>query len=454
MCYNIRHMLHKKIIQLHIVSFVFCALFLAGSYSLFANSEAQLRAELERAEREVKEQEAVVQQKKAQTTQIQTQVNQLTTKVNQVQRNIDSKNSVIKELGSDISIKDQTVSQLNNKLDRSSDVLAAIIRAKNKADEISLVEIIFTHENMSDFFVTVDSVSTIQTSIYDLLGQIRELRGLTEEEKIKLEEKRVREQEVKAQIELEKKQVEVKRTQEQSNLATAKAVEQTEAQKLAEKQAKAAAIRSELFRLRDTGSLTFEQAQAFAESAGRATGVRPAFILGILRQETNIGQFLGSCVITNLDSATMKHVTTGALYTDGIHPTRDLPPLKDILKRLGRDPLTTRVSCPQSFGYGGAMGPSQFIPSTWKMYENRIAQALGVPVADPWVAQHAIMGTALLLRDNGAVAGDTQSERNAACKYYSGQSCAATNPAIASYGNSVMSHTATFQSNIDFLRSI
>lgn len=450
-------MSYKNILQVCKVAlgvFVGGILFFSGIAFAQNKTEEQLKAELAKTEQEIRDQQMILDQKKAQTSQIQTQVNQLTTQVKQVQRNIDAKNSVIKEIGSDISIKDQTVSQLNDKLDRSTDVLAEIVRAKNKVDDISLVEIMFVHENMSDFFVTVDSVSTIQKSIYDLLGQVRELRGLTEEEKIKLEEKQLREQELKAKIEVEKKQVVVKQTQEQSNLATAKGIEQTEAQKLAEKQAKAASIRTALFALRDTGNLTFEQAQAFAESASRTTGVRAAFILGILKQETNIGQYLGSCVITDLNSAAMRNVKSGAVYTDGIHPTRDLPTLKDVLTRLGRNPLDTLVSCPQSFGYGGAMGPSQFIPSTWKLYENKIAQTLGVSTADPWIAQHAIMGTALLLRDNGAVSGDPVSEKNAACKYYSGQSCAATNPAVASYGNSVMTHTAGFQSNIDFLKTV
>ena len=446
-------MAYKNIFRISI--FVFTSIFfLTGVILVQAKTEEQLKAELAQTEREIAEQQKILEQKKAQTSQIQGSVNQLTNQVNQVQRNIDAKNSVIREIGSDISIKDKTVSQLNTKLDTSTDALRDLVRAKSKIDDISLVEVVFMHENMSDFFVAVDSVAEVQRSIYDLLGQIRELRGLTEEEKIKLEQKQERERELKAQIEVEKSKVVLKQNEEKSNLATAKAIEQTEAQKLAEKQAKAASIRSALFALRDTGNLTFEQAQAFAEAASKATGVRAAFILGILKQETNIGSYLGSCVITDLDSAAMRNVKTGAVYSDGIHPTRDLPTLQSVLNRLGRDPLNTLVSCPQSFGYGGAMGPSQFIPSTWKLYENQIAQTLGVSVADPWNAQHAIMGTALLLRDNGAIAGNPTSEKNAACKYYSGQSCSASNPAIASYGNSVMSHTATFQSNIDFLKTV
>lgn len=440
--------------SLHVLSNFFIITFLVFG-TVFAQSEEQLKKDLEKTEQEIREQEVILNAQKAKSNIILGEVKKLTTQIKTVQKNIDAKSSVIKEIGSDITIKNQTVNQLNDKLDRSKEALGELVRAKNKIDDVSIFEIITAHENISDFYVSVDSVSKIQKSVYDLLDQIRDLRGLTEDEKIKLEEKKTREQEIKAKIEVEKKQVSIKEVEQKNLLASSKAIEQSEAQKLAEKQAKAAAIRSALFALRDTGNLSFEQAQAFAESAAKLTGVRAAFILGILRQETNIGQYLGSCVITDLESAAMKHVTSGAMYTDGIHPTRDLPPLKDILSRLGRDPLTTRVSCPQSFGYGGAMGPSQFIPSTWKLYESRIAQYLGVSIVDPWNARHAIMGTALLLQDNGAITGDTVSEKNAACKYYSGKSCTgSTNPAVASYGNSVLGYTATYQANIDFLKTV
>ncbi len=446
----------KKMVKLvsYIGLFVAVCAFFAYTSTVFAQSEEELKAELAKTEAEIKAQEAILNQQKAQSNVILGEVNKLTGQIKTVQKNIDAKNSNIKEIGHDINVKDQTVNQLNDKLDRSLEILEELVRATNQADDMSIIEVLLVYENISDFFEGVDSVVSIQASLDSLFDQIRELRGLTEDEKVKLEEQKMREQELKAKIELEKKEVTVQQNQKQGELASSKAVEQTYAQELAEKQAKAASIRSALFQLRDTGNITFEQAQSYAEVASKLTGVRAAFILGILKQETNIGQYLGSCVITDLDSAAMKHVSNGTLYTDGIHPTRDLPPLKSVLERLGRDPLSTRVSCPQSFGYGGAMGPSQFIPSTWVLYEGRIASMLGVSTADPWNAQHAITGTALLLKDNGAVSGNYESERNAACKYYSGKACSAENSAIAGYGNSVMSHTATFQANIDFLDTL
>ena len=139
------------------------------------------------------------------------------------------------------------------------------------------------------------------------------------------------------------------------------------------------------------------------------------------------------------------------MFANGIHPTRDLPTLQSLLTRLGRDPLTTRVSCPQSFGYGGAMGPSQFIPSTWVMYEGKVAQALGVTTADPWNPQHAIMGTALLLRDLGASAQTYDAEFQAAGRYYAGGNWAT---AGRGYATSVLGHATTFQANSDFLDTV
>ncbi len=102
-------------------------------------------------------------------------------------------------------------------------------------------------------------------------------------------------------------------------------------------------------------------------------------------------------------------------------------------------------------GWGGAMGPTQFIPSTWVLFESRIKELTGAKVADPWNPRDAITATALYLEDLGAVTGNESSERNAACKYYSGRSCASTS-AAAGYGNSVMRKIVGVQQDIDKLQ--
>lgn len=440
--------------KLNIVLLLIIVLLFSHQIVVFAQSEEQLKEELARTEQEIKEAQTVLNRQKVKSNTILGEVNKLTSQIKTVQKNIDTKNSVIKEIGSDISIKDQTVNQLNNKLDRSTEILSELVRAKNKIDDVSLFEIITAYQNLSDFFVGIDSVTTIQRSMDNLLDQIRELRGLTQDEKKKLEEKKDREQDLKVKIESEKKQVSVKQGEQNGLLAASKQIEKTHELDIAAKQKKAAGIRTALFKLRDsTGSITFEQALDFAQEASRTTGVRAGFILGILKQETNIGQYLGSCVITDLKSGSTRNVKTQEVVSDGIHPTRDLPILQEILGKLGRDPLTTLVSCPQAGGYGGAMGPSQFIPSTWKLYIPNLQNVFG-GYPDPWNPEHSITATALLLRDNGGAGGAYTAEKNAACRYYSGRACDASQPPNAFYGNQVMANTDIIQANIDFLATV
>jgi membrane-bound lytic murein transglycosylase B len=250
--------------------------------------------------------------------------------------------------------------------------------------------------------------------------------------------------------------VEVANNQKKTLLADSQNKEKSYAQVLADRQAKAAKIRAILFPLVDAGAIPFGTALAYAEQASAKTGVRAALILGILQQESNLGANVGRCVITDLSTGQTKNVTSGYVWKNGIHPTRDLPLLQKILGNLGRDPLTTRVSCPIAGvpGYGGAMGPTQFIPSTWNIVAGKAASYLGKDTADPWNPADAIMASAILLQGNGAAAGTYEAERNAACKYYSGRVCSAAKH-IASYGNQVMGRASNIQlTMIDPLQNI
>src|SRR5262249_45361497 len=102
-------------------------------------------------------------------------------------------------------------------------------------------------------------------------------------------------------------------------------------------------------------------------------------------------------------------------------------------------------------GWGGAMGPSQFIASTWALYAPRVKSARGGSVPNPWDPQDAIMAMSFLLSDNGASAGGYTAQFNAAARYYAGWSGPST-AAGRSYANQVMAKVAQIQQNIDFLK--
>ncbi len=409
-------------------------------------SRAQLELELEACNKEISEWQDTLNKTKQESASFQRDIGALTAKINAAQANIKAKNIAISNISKDISVKQSKISELNERIEKGRKAIADILRKTNSINSFSLVEAVLSNKNLSEFFVDLDDFSSTEKALAELFTDLRTAKAQTEEEKSALDKKKQQEAEARAAIEAAKKEVELSQAEKKTLLAVSQNNEKTYAQVLADKQATAAKIRAVLFPLVDAGAIPFGTALQYAENASAKTGVRAALILGILQQESNLGANVGRCVITNLDSGETKNPTTGYVWKNGIHPTRDLPLLKNILGKLGRDPLSTKVSCPIAgiAGYGGAMGPTQFIPSTWNLVASKVGAAVGKETPDPWNPADAIMAAAILLQGNGAAAGTAEAERNAACKYYSGRTCGAASH-IANYGNQVMGRASTIQ---------
>jgi membrane-bound lytic murein transglycosylase B len=417
-------------------------------------AEKELQAQLKQIEEEAAILEASLNVQKSKSATIERDVNVLDGEVKRSQLAIEKKNLEIRNLNSTIELKEQTISELDEKLERSRGDLALLIRKTNQADLVSLPEIILSNRNLTDFFIEFDSYKLAQNQLEKLFEDVRAIKDKTSNEKENLEIAQNKEQDAKAVIETEKRTVEIKKNEKDTLLTASKKSEATYASILAERRAQAATIRTTLFQLRDTAGIQFGDILKYAEIASKATGVRTALILGILKQETDLGKVDGSCLIVDLTSGKTKGINTGKIFEEGIHPTRDLPLIQNLVTKLGRNPLETRISCPWGNGYGGALGPSQFIPSTWQLYIPKLTEIFKT-FPDPWNPQHAVMGTALLMKDNGAAAGGFTAERNAACKYYSGASCTpGRSPANVFYGDSVIKHAEDMQRQIDFLRDV
>ena len=155
--------------------------------------------------------------------------------------------------------------------------------------------------------------------------------------------------------------------------------------------------------------------------------------------------------MTNHETGSGVKIASGAAVKNVMKPTRDVQPFLTIVKALGKDPSTTRVSCPFTTGFGGAMGPAQFIPSTWQLFAARISKAKGGAVANPWAAADAFMASSLYLADLGASKGSASAERNAACRYYSGRACGSADNTF--YGDQVMKRAVKLQADIDLIQN-
>ncbi len=443
-----RRSISISLVGILLVSTLVWSFWLPASAQLTSEREAQLQAQLDQVLKEIADQQAILAQEQGKAVSIQRDIAILDTKIKQAQLNIKARNIAIEGLGKDINNKTVVINQLTGKIDESRDSLAQLVRKTNEIDAYSLADVVLSNKNISDFFIDVDNLGTLKESIQTALGYIKKSKTDTETAKQDLDKKRLQEINAKISIEVEQAKIKADEKQKADLLSLSKEQQRNYQGQINKKAAQAAQIRAALFALRDTSSIPFGKALDYATAASKITGVRPAFLLAVLTQESNLGQNVGSCYMTNQANGDGVKVSTGAAVSGVMKPSRDIQPFLRITAAVGRDPSTTRVSCPFSTGYGGAMGPAQFIPSTWELFQARIGQALGKGNPDPWNPPDAFMASAIYLKDLGAGAGSYAAERNAACRYYSGRSCDSKTPANAFYGDQVAAKAISIQTNM------
>lgn len=371
----------------------------------------------------------------------------LTTQINALKTKIKARGLVIAQLKNSIQQKVSTITSLSQKIDREHESLAQLLRNTNEFDNENMIYLILSDDTISNYYSDLESYTSIKQAVKASVDEINGVKTETEVQKQDLEVKQNAETDAKVQLENTQKQVAQSEAEKKQLLAISKQKENDYKILAAQQKAKADKIRSALFNLAGTNQkIEFGTALIYAQEAQQKTGIDPAFLLAILTQESNLGTDQGTCYLTDFNTGAGVSSKSGKVFSKVMNPTRDIPPFLDITESLGRDPSKTLVSCPiGGYGYGGAMGPAQFIASTWNGMKNSIADALGVSNPDPWKPRDAFMASALFLTDLGAKGDSYTSEMKAACKYYGtgGSSC--------SYGKNVMAKVSGIQANIDFL---
>jgi len=420
---------------------------------LTPEQRAVLQAQYDELQKEIAAQQQIIKETQAQKNSLQGDVTLLNAKIKAAQAQIDAKNIAIKQLSAQIAQKTIVINKLSTRIERGKESLASILRQTQVLDDYSVISVMLGAEDVSEFFSDLDAFTEIKTELRDLFADIRDAKAQTEVEKAQLADKQNQTADAKYVIETQKKQVSSDKTQKQQLLAI-KTNQETEYKKvLADRQAKAAKIRAALFPLRDASAISFGVALQYAQQAQKVTGVSPALALAILTQESNLGANVGQCYLSNDATGAGVGKNTGTPFAKVMAPVRDVPPFLALSLQLGFDPHKQVVSCPiaSAGGWGGAMGPAQFIPSTWALYAKKVAAGSGTAVANPWDPKDAIMAMSYLLADNGASAGGYTAEFTAAARYYAGWNGANTTVGKG-YAASVMNTVKnTIQPNIDFL---
>jgi len=434
--------------------------FLTGNFSVTAQSSveeerAQLEAQLKELEAEIAVIESDITKTQQEKDTLTNRIAILKSQIRRLDLQIEQSNILIGDLRLQIADTSSSIERISGEIETTKEQMAEVLRYVYQENQRSQVEILLASATVSDFFTNMAALASLNVRLDELLSNMVELHDSLSKQHVALEsEKEEEERFVEIQL-LQKQESQGFQAQTQELLQQTQGKEAEYQRLLADTQKRAQEIRSRIFELIGVPEApTFGEAVEIAKWAGGQAGVRAELLLAVLTQESNLGENVGSCYLKNSSTGESVSMKSGKVFSNGMKPSRDVSPFMEITKEIGRDPYSTPVSCPQAGvgGWGGAMGPSQFIPSTWQLFKERIASIAGKLIPNPWDPKDAIIASSIYLGDLGADSRSYSVERNAACRYYSGKNCNQSKWASI-YGNQVMAKAQNIQETmIDILQ--
>ncbi len=420
-------------------------------------SQAMLQVRLRKCQEEIKEQGDLLSSKERESTNLERDLTILGYKINKNKLEIKARNISILNLDRDIDTKNQAIEDLGTRIDHLKDSIAELIKKTNEVESASLIEVVLTSKNFSDFYQDLGAFDFLESSIGKTLSSIRQTKSSEEKHKRELKDKQDTERFLKSIQEIDKRKQEVVEGEKNRIFKESKGQEKKYKEILLKKQSLVNEIKNRILKITGGQELVFSEALKLVRVSENAIGIRAAFVLSILTQESGmdgvIGRNLGRCVYN-----TPWNNLSGTVMSDSQKPA-----FIYIMQNLLRDPNTTPVSCPISRDgqYGGAMGPSQFMPKTWwdgttqTGYKNRVEKVTGSSFGSPFENLDAFTGTALYLSDaldgcESLYKTTSLRERCAAAKYYAGKNWRRH---MNGYGARVAARANEFQKDIDLIDS-
>lgn len=323
-----------------------------------------------------------------------------------------------------VEIKNKTsaIEVLSEKIEKTRKALAASLLLLYTSNQENTLSILLGHKHLSDFFGVLYNLEKVQSNVGETLDEFKGDRDLLEEEKTKLEDFKEEQQELKALQQVERHFLAQKRKEKDELLQLTKGKEALFQKLLQSKKKDIATLKTQLFYLEKTG-ITAEDAVRMADLAASRAGIRTAFLLALLEVETG-KQFEDGVITvgTNLGTGNWQTDLYQCYIRLGKRQTAEAEKraFLDITGRLGLSPDMMPVSRRPSYGCGGAMGPAQFLPTTWLRFEGRVAELTGHNPSSPWNVEDAFTAAAVFLAAAGADSKTAAGEAAAAKTYLSG----------------------------------
>lgn len=394
------------------------------------DTKSSLRSQLNEVQAKIDEYQNSIQQTSQQQKSLSREISLFDKEVGKQILQIKKINLDLLDVEESIKDNENSVGKLEVGLKERKALLNISLQKLNEYDNANWVSIMLRGGNLSDFFNQVRYLRNIQNEINDFITNIDQMRQDLEDEKSNLEDKKLDIIRLKGLNALQQISLERKRKEKADLLSQTKGQEKlfTEALKRSKKDVQF--IKQQLFTLESVGvSMSFEEAYKKARFASDKTGIRPAFLLAIFQVESKLGTYVG-----------------GGSWRVDMKP-QERPLFLQITSRLSLDPDTMPVSKRPWYGWGGAMGAAQFIPSTWMIYESQVASLTGHNPPSPWNIEDAFIISSLKLSSNGANSRAYEDERSAAAKYLAGGRY--KTKVAREYADAVMDWAGYYQDQVD-----
>ncbi|MBI4135680.1 hypothetical protein HY477_03035 [Candidatus Uhrbacteria bacterium] len=356
--------------------------------------------------------------KKAQGASVSGDIEALKSKIAQSELEIRSLKLAIEESGYKLKQTEGEIGKVSGNLDETRARLAVSLRVLRSREEAPFLIRFAAAETVSDMFIVLNELEQLHASLRAVLSRLKSTKAELEETRDAIAQEREAQERLRRIEESQKEIVAQRRARQTQILAQIEKEQSKIIGTIVSKKRDLDKIRAQITYLGKVG-VSAEEAVRFGELAAIRTGVRTAFLIAVLEVESRLGLNVGS-----------------GYWEKDMHP-RDHDAFFAITSKLGLDPNTTKVSRKPSYGWGGAMGPAQFLPNTWLAHEAEVARLTGHNPPNPWNIEDAFTAAAVKLSRQGA-AKQTRAGEVAAARAYIGGSPNCARSICNSYANLVL----------------
>lgn len=370
------------------------------------------------------------------------QIGQLNAEIRSLQASIDQTNLQI----------DQTTGQIKTaeeQITLHQQALAQSIQETDSIDHKPLALVLLEKGTLSDFFDYVHSVQRTQDTLRLTIDSINTLKGQLDQQNEDLNQHKQDLERLQGLQQIQQQEIATTKSTKNKLLVQTQGQESKFQQLVKNTTANLQALKQEITYLQQNG-ISVDDAVKYAQLAAIGAGIRPAFLLALLEVESRLGQNVGTGnwkddMYLCYQRLAAYYPSKKAYYLQRAETEKNA--YFKITGALGIDPDSQKVSKEPTYGCGGAMGPAQFIPSTWLGYEDAVTRITGNANPNPWSAEDAFTAAAVKLANAGATS-QTRAGEVAAAKAYIGGSTTCSKAICNSYANTILQKAATIEQDL------